>query len=123
MNYQITVDYGRHLVAIQMYGYEADTVKFFAEMQRAVLQAKSGGQHFDVLTDFTEMAGASPVMPRSIADESAEMNVWFEAQGLRKSATVLTSALFKMQLQRVTLKDQYAFFNNRIDADKWLSEA
>jgi hypothetical protein len=122
VNYQITADSERHRIVIEMYAYEADTAKFFTEMQRAVSQAKHGNQHFDVLVDFTEMRGITPVMPRNIADESAEMNAWIEAHGMRKSATVLTSALFKMQLQRVSVNGQYAYFDNRAAAQAWLSE-
>jgi hypothetical protein len=123
MNYQLAADSNRHLVSILMYAYEVDTKKFFVELQQAVLRAKAGGQHFDVLVDFTEMKGITPVMPRNIADESAQMNRWIESHGMRKSATVLTSALFKMQLQRVSVTEQYAYFDNRAAAEAWLSEA
>jgi hypothetical protein len=92
-------------------------------MQQAVSRAKGGGQHYDVLADFTKMKGASPVMPRNIAEESAEMNRWSESHGLRKSATVLTSALFKLQLQRVSQNDKFAYFDNHGDANAWLNEA
>jgi hypothetical protein len=123
MNYQMTVDYRRHLLTIEMFAYEVDTAKFFVEMQAAVSQAKGGGQHFDVFVDFTQMKIASPVMPRNISEESAEMNRWAEAHGLRKSASVLTSALFKLQLQRVNVSGQYGYFDNHADAIAWLNEA
>jgi hypothetical protein len=123
MNYQMTVDPTRNLISILMLAYEVDTKKFFTELQQAVLRAKSGGHHYDVLVDFTQMKVASQVMPRNIADESAEMNKWSEAHGLRKSATVLTSALFKLQLQRVSVKGKYSYFDNHADANAWLNEA
>ncbi len=123
MSYEIKVDYSQRRVNITMDAYGSDTKQFFDDFKKAVLQAKTGGSHFDVLSDFTQMKSVTPVMPKNIAEESAAMNGWCETNGIRKSASVLTSTLFKMQLDRVTSSGIYATFINREDAEKWLDEA
>lgn len=122
MSYEIKVDYSQHRVNITMDVYESDTKQFFVDFKKAVAQAKGGGSHFDVLSDFSQMKTATPVMPKNIAEESAGMNSWSEANGMRKSASILTSTLFKMQLDRVTSSNIYAAFMNREEAEKWLNE-
>lgn len=119
----MNVNYRRRRVEIKMYCYEVDTKNFFMDLQRAVSQAKGSEQHFDLIVDFSEMKGPTMVMPRNIADDAETMNKWCGANGLLKSASVLTSALFKLQLQRVTPDGKFAMFENSADAEAWLDEA
>ncbi len=123
MSYTINIDYAKHRVEVTMYAYQNDTKKFFAEFQHAAIQAKGGGKSFDCAVDFTQMSGVSPVMPQNISHESNVISEWSIAHGMRRSANILNSVLFKMQLHRNVTGDHFATFSNRADAEAWLDEA
>jgi hypothetical protein len=123
MTYVMTVDRAKHRVEIEFHSYGGDTDAFFADLKAAVVQAKGITTQFDIMTDFTKMQQISPVMPRGVADTSTDLNKWVVENGLRKSASIMGSALLKLQLQRVAETDKLAIFDNHDDAEAWLSEA
>ncbi len=72
-----------------------------------------------MISDFSR----SMVMPQDIAHESKNLAIWLIENGLRKSANILQSATQRMQIARVTQRDEkFAYFTSREEAAAWLAE-
>jgi hypothetical protein len=98
--------------------YSGDIASFNDQLKACARAAKFSSGHFDLLSDFTQ----SQVMPQQLSGETAEIVGWCAANGLRKSANIVSSMLLKMQLDRLVPDDHFKTFLNRDDAEAWLAE-
>jgi hypothetical protein len=115
----ITADASKHRVNIEFVGtYSGDIARFSEEIKSKARIAKGGGQHFDMISDFTQ----SHVIPQNLAGASAEVAEWCGDNGLRKSANVVNSMLLKLQLDRLTPDGRFKTFLSREEAEAWLDE-
>jgi hypothetical protein len=119
---KISVNIPDRRIEIDVFSYDIDIHSYFLDVKKAVIQIKSSTNHFDILADFSKIEIPSPVMSRSMADASVEINQWCMDQNMRKSASILNSELFKMQLRRITGASNFGFFCDRDSAVKWLLE-
>ena len=118
--YEIAVDEEAHRVDIRFVGMSTpeEFIAFDRHLRAAAIQAKSAGAHFDLIVDFSK----ATLMTQEIAVDSQGTIAWCVANGLRKSANLTTSALMKMQVQRVSSNDRFRMFGSRVDAEAWLAE-
>ena len=94
-----------------------DQQRFLHEVQQAALSVRDSNGSFDVLADFTD----SVVMPQEISKQSADLATWFLTNGMRKSANIIRNATQRMQIKRVTARDErFGYFENRAQAESWL---
>lgn len=116
--YKITADSANHRVEVVFDGsyLDLDQPQLSRDLRAGVLEAKGRGAHFDMLCDFTRVA----VMPQDRTPGARAEIEWCVANGLRKSANVVSSALAKMQLQRLSADDRFQNFATRAEALAWL---
>lgn len=118
--YRISVDTRLHRVVFSFSGaYSDDELDMFdRQMIASARKARGTAGFFDLMADFTE----STVMPQKAASDSERRARWCREHGLRKSANVTTSALLKLQIERVTRDPNMRCFRTRIEALEWLRE-
>ena len=93
-------------------------ITFDQNLRAAAIKARGAGAYFDLIVDFSEAA----LMSQEMAVDTQGTIAWCIANGLRKSANLTTSALMKMQVQRVSSNDRFRTFGSRADAEAWLAE-
>lgn len=99
-------------------GYSSVSMAGFSELMRTAAQAvKGSGDYFDILADFRRYG----VMPQGTSNDSIEQIEWCLANGLRKSANITTSAIMKLQIQRLSPSPRFWFFTTREEALAWLA--
>jgi hypothetical protein len=117
--YSINVDVLKRRVIVDFEGkIDANLPTSNQELFAACLRAKGGGDHFDILSDFTK----SDLMSQGGADDSAQTVKWCLENGLRKGANVVGSALMRLQINRVSASDQIQNFATMEEAMAWLEE-
>ncbi len=116
--YKIEKDLLKQRLTLTLDRYsDHDRMQFHDDMKQAALEIMRIKGHFDILADFTD----SIVMPRDIAEDSEDMASWFVLNGLRRSANISQSFTQKMQIGRVTRRnDRFRIFTTRIEAEAWL---
>lgn len=97
--------------------HDYDYLVFSQELKDAALAVRSNQGHFDLLVDFT----AGQVLPQENAAQSERNIAWCIANGMRKSANVMTTIIQKIQVKRVSHRDEkLGYFETREEAEKWL---
>lgn len=119
--YQITADPANHRLDVDFIGDYADIdqADFSRALRAEALKVKGSGRYFDLLVDYTRIH----VMPKEETEHGREEIQWCLANGLRKSANVMNSAIMKMQIQRLTANDRFQMFGSRADAIAWLGSS
>ncbi|MEL7199516.1 MAG: hypothetical protein AAGL10_14490 [Pseudomonadota bacterium] len=86
-------------------------------LHKAAAQAKASTPYFDMVVDMSDFF----VAPKDRAGSGGEMLEWCLANGLRRAAFVTHSAIFKMQLKRLSQNsEKLEYFDSRMDAEDWL---
>jgi hypothetical protein len=98
--------------------YSGDMNKFSNDIKANARAAKAGGRYFDILSDYRQ----THVLPQQLLAESTELIQWCVDNGVRKSASVVSSILLKMQLERMTPDEGFKVFLSRDEAIAWLDE-
>ncbi|MEO9461964.1 MAG: hypothetical protein ABJ242_04435 [Marinomonas sp.] len=116
--YSIKRDTSKNRVIILFDGardYNVDV--FFQEFMEAANFAKCARPHFDALVDHSR----TNILPQERTKHSEAMALWCLENGLRRSANIVSSAVMRMQLKRVTDSNpHFAYFQSREDAEAWL---
>jgi hypothetical protein len=117
--YQIAVSRANQRVDLDFIGNytDIDRAELARDLHTAVLQAKARGDHFDLLVDFTQVS----VMPQDRTAAARDEIEWCVANGLRRSANVMSSTISKMQVERLSADERFQVFANRAGALAWLS--
>ena len=96
-----------------------DPQVFFKELTDAVKSVRGSEGEWDLLVDFS----GTPVMPQDRAKNTAKIFDWCLENDIRKVAAVMETITQRMQLQRVTGRnDKIAYFESRSDAQSWLDD-
>jgi len=91
---------------------------FGFQLKKAIDQVKTAGGEFDLLVDMSKTTVMSP----NSAQRSEELIGWCVANGLRKSANVLSETLHQLQVKRLTGRNEkFGIFTSRHEAEAWLS--
>lgn len=99
--------------------FEHDAADLVADIKDAIPDVRRSDGTFDLLSDFTDAS----VMPQDHAQTSEDFLLWLDKNGLRKSAIVMTSITQRMQVQRVSDRNEkLGYFGSRAEAQKWLTE-
>lgn len=97
--------------------HDYDFMQFSEELKAAAILVRSSDRHFDLLVDFTE----GQVLPRENAEQSAHNISWCIDHGMRRSANVVSMITQKMQVQRVSERNEILhYFETRTEAERWL---
>lgn len=116
--FQVTVDATSHRIEVDFIGNysDIDQSQFSRDLRAAVPKAKGAAHHFDLLVDFSRV----PVMPQDRTSSAREEIEWCVANGLRRSANVMSSTIAKMQVERLAADDRFRTFTDRAAAIAWL---
>lgn len=116
--YSIITEPERNRLTIAFAGrMEQDPAAFFEELTSAVQRVRERQSAWDLVADFSD----TPVMPQDRAQNTIRIFAWFMDNGLRKGSCVLQSVTQKMQIARVTERnDAVKFFETREAAERWL---
>ncbi len=116
--YKITADPASRRLDVDFVGSytDIDQAAFAADLRAAVLKLRGGSGHFDLLCDFSQIS----VMPQDRTADAREQIEWCVANGLRRSANVVSSMISRMQLQRLSADDHFQNFASRAEALAWL---
>lgn len=118
--HHLVVDPHKRLVRFALIGFldEAASEAFDADLRAAVRDLTASGPSFDILADLREHI----LMHQSEAGKSRERMKWLVDHGLRKSANIMTSALVKMQIERLASNPRFRYFATEEEALAWLAE-
>lgn len=116
--YEITQEPSKHRFTVRFDLYaDHDREKFFGDIQKAALNVRSADKRFDMIADFTD----SMVMPQPIAKDSVRLTDWLIENGLRKSANIMVSVTQRLQVMRVTERnDKFGYFETLAEGERWL---
>ncbi|HEX8302048.1 hypothetical protein [Sphingomonas sp.] len=116
-SYEISIDPARGLLRIIVRGFLSldDLVDILAAQKKAVVQLGLGPNEHIALCDFS--SGALQSQDVIQLSRAALANPSFMA---RRVAFVITSALARLQLRRMLVRDDAAFFETIEDAEAWL---
>jgi hypothetical protein len=117
--YRITVSRANQRVDVDFVDSytDIDRAELAGDLRRAALEAKARGDHFDLLVDFSHV----PVMPQDRTAAARDEIEWCLANGLRRSANVMSSTISKMQVERLSADNRFRTFVSRAEALTWLS--
>jgi hypothetical protein len=116
--YNVVAEVEKSLIKTQLEGFwsQSDFERFMADEQAALAQLRCGpGKHI-LLCDLTKLNVVSQEMGALIGKE-------LNSEGPRDAAwiaIVITSALLKMQIQRLLTRPNAIIFDNETDAMTWL---
>ena len=118
--YTIEVLRARSRVILSFCGeMKQDPAAFFAELTAAANTAKLRDGEWEMLVDFSQ----TPVMPQDRAQNTARIFDWCLANGIRKTACVMTMLTQRMQIQRVTKRhEKIECFEDSQSAEEWLAQ-
>lgn len=86
-------------------------------LRDAAAEAKTHTRWFDMIVDMTDFS----VAPKERAGSGAEVIRWCVASGLRRGAFVTSSAIFRIQLKRLSENSgKFAYFDTREKAEQWI---
>lgn len=98
---------------------DGDMDDFMTQFKNAARAIKMQHGHFDILADQAE---AHP-MQQDRANVAEELMEWCQANGLRKSANIVGTVVYKMQIKRVSHNHEaIGIFETREAAEAWLAE-
>lgn len=116
--YRITAVPAEHRVDVDFIGNYADIdqTAISRELRAEILKVKGDFGYFDLLVDYRQ----THVMPQAQTGNGRQEIEWCLANGLRRSANVMNSALVRMQIQRLTANHRFQMFATRAEALAWL---
>lgn len=117
--YKVNYDRSKNRIYGLLEGYMKieEAQKYTAELKKAVDMASGG---FTVLFDVINLM----VLPREVSDEIATGKEYAVAKGLKKSALVMSSAILKLQVDRVFKKigeSEERYFDSISSAEEFLN--
>ncbi len=121
--YSITLDRRLSRLTLVFSGHmDQDPAAFLAEFTDAAQTIRNApgvlGGMWDLLADYAD----TPVMPQDRAQNTARIFEWCLANNLRRAAGVMNSATQRMQMHRLTKRnDRIGFFETRSAAQDWLN--
>ncbi|WP_108789348.1 hypothetical protein [Erythrobacter sp. Alg231-14] len=117
--YSIIADSRQRRLTLTFSGeMDQDPAAFFEELTSKVQRLRAAGDDWDLLTDFSD----TPVMPQDRAQNTVRIFAWFMDNGMRRGACVLQSVTQRMQIARVTGRnDAVVFFDTLSKAESWLN--
>lgn len=116
--YKIRKNLDKHRVLVSFEGeFDEDVDQFETEMKDAALGVRSPTGHFDLLADFRN----APAMSQDRAQRSEALVAWCMTKGLRKAASLMNTTIQRMQVKRVSAKDdRFQYFDSVQAAERWL---
>lgn len=117
--FTLSVDFAGRLIRYKFSSvWDLDTYQRYKQAALTEMRKfKATSTPFDMLGDLTE----HPPQPQFLNHEREEMVRLTGDMGLRKCAIIVSSAISRLQLSRLT-SDSYAFFSSEADAMAWLRE-
>ena len=118
MPYEIHIDRPHRLLRVSFSGLpDADTFEaYFRDVKRHISDLTGDGGWFDFLFDLRE----TQVLEQQSLPQLQARARWYVDHGLRRSAMIVTSALLRMQTQRVAVDDRFQHFTSEVEAMEWL---
>lgn len=116
--YRFLTDRGKKRIEVKVSGFSDATqaAVFDAEMRAHVLSFKKEGSPFDIFVDLREAL----TLPQHYAEAIGRQMEWVAQQGLRKAAHVMASAIYTLQLKRISPDQRFRFFTEEQEALAWL---
>ncbi len=116
--HQMKVDQQSRLIHFKVTGFsDAEQSKTFdAALRASVRELRKTGPSFDVLADLRD----GTILPQALTEIIGEQMLWVAEQGLRKSANILSSSLYALQLKRISPKQNFMYFTDEKEARDWL---
>lgn len=117
--HQMNVDKRTRLIHFTVTGFvDAEGSKAFdAELRAGVRQLRKTGPSFDVLADLRD----GTILPRALTELTGGQMLWLVEHGLRKSANILSSSLYTLQLKRISPNQNFKYFTEEQEARDWLN--
>ena len=117
--FQVAVDPGSSIVRLKVWGFwdAAEGKAYVDEFRRKI--AALVGKRWCVLADISEFPAQKPEVNEFIGQTMAHAN----ASGMRKAANLVSSALTRMQIGRLSADmgvPEYSFFTSESEAVAWL---
>lgn len=95
-----------------------DSVQLHKDFQAAAAKVKARFGYFDALVDMAEVH----VLADERADSGEALVKWCLANGMRRGAIAVGTAIQEIQLKRFSaLSDQYRYFQSVEEAKAWLA--
>lgn len=118
--HQVRVDKQARLIHFTVTGFvDAERSKAFdADLRAAVHELCKTGTPFDVLADLRD----GTILPQVLTEITGEQMLWLVKKGLRKSANLLSSSLYALQLKRISPNQNFRYFTDEEEAREWLRE-
>ena len=114
--HEVNIDQGRRLIRLTVSGFlqPEEITRLQNDMKAAANELRRTGAQFDVLADIRE----AQVLTPEGAEGISTIVKWLFDHGLRKNVNLVSSALLKMQVGRLTAHS--AHFDKEEDALRWL---
>ena len=118
MPYEIHVDRSRRLLRVSFTGLPDDVTleAYERDIKRHITDFTSDGGSFDFLFDLRD----TKVVEKQNLPQLQARNRWYVEHGLRRSASIVTSALLAMQTRRFAVDDRFKQFTSEEEAMAWL---
>ena len=91
---------------------------FDADLRAAVHELCKTGTPFDVLADLRD----GTILPQALTEITGKQMLWLVKRGLRKSANLLSSSLYALQLKRISPNQAFRYFTDEQEARDWLQK-
>lgn len=117
--FEVTIDSARKRVKTAFFGVFDDDESEFEEAFRAAVRSVSpNGETFDLISDFSQ----ADYIPEERAASAEQLIGWAVQRGLHKSANVIGEVYQKMQIKRLSSRnDAFQYFATVEDAESWLA--
>lgn len=118
--HQVKIDKQTRLIHFTVTGFvDVERSKAFdAELKAGVRELCKTGPSFDILADLRD----GTILPRVLTELTSGQMLWLVKKGLRKSANILSSGLYALQLKRISPGQNFRFFTEEKEARDWLKE-